>query len=198
MKYITKRPLAESIGIVRSKFDYLKMIKFGVLASMVHYVITRLLLKSALPALLILGNPEKIAGVVMTGCLVSYPVILTILIIQQKKVYNRNVISANEVINDTVDDMNSMGLEVSKEDVLNASVLLEDHKEKYLREEGYYTYDQSLIKLKTRKEKLMVLRECTTKLQKFAYIEATPDRTVSLLDENEYELEDVNRKQLIK
>lgn len=182
MRMITRRPMVKSILTLRNKLNYLKLIITGALVELVHYVIVSNFLNIFAPVFNVFENPQSVISGILNLCLISYPIILGSSILKARKEYKRGLVEANKVIEEITEDMQLMGFDISKENIVNADLEFEKISSNYTNK-GVEKYNQVLIQITDKKSQLLVLRECCKMLQEFAYIEAESEITVQLLDE---------------
>jgi len=198
MRMVTRKHLSKSIIFANSDSSLYtkKILKFGVLAEIGHFVFSSFVLNNLIPLVSVFTNPQLIINIVLGTCLVSYPFLLVSYYKKSKKNYNADKIEAVGVIDEVIQDMDIMGLDISKENILKADVQVKSHEEKFLGRQSLQVSEEVLIKLYNRKKKLMVLRECSSMIQEYIDQEPKMDVIVHLLDDEEYD--DIYEKQLKK
>lgn len=199
MKYITRRQVATNIISANKKSSNIFK-KFTLVFSLFmsgHFALAYYLLNKFLPLMPIFTNPQSSIQLILGGCLVLYPILYVYELKRAKRIFNRSVIASKEVLDSVAQDMEVMGLDVSLENLLSADVQLIEHESKLVGISEYRGYEEALIKIKNRKDKLLFLRECTTLIQKYAYQDPEVDTIVHLIDEEEYQ-EVINKRELTK
>lgn len=199
MRYITKRQVANSIIYANKKFS--KVVKkltllFSLLASW-HFSFTYYISNRVIPLIPFFTNPQSVIQLILGSCFILYPILYVGELKRAKRIFNSNVLVSKEILNSIAQDMDVIVLDVSLENLLGADVQLVENKSGLVGISENRGYQEVLIKIKNRKDKLLVLRECTTSVQRYAYLEPEVDSIVHLLDEEEYQ-EVINKRKLTK
>lgn len=199
MRMVTKKPIASKIKLASSKHNIyarriLKSFPFIVFG---HFVFASYALNQVIPLLPIFVNPQNIINVILGLCLISYPVLFYGALKRAKLNFNSDQAVARSDLILVSEDMDIMGLDVSLQNLLDASVELTEHKEKFNGIHQYRIDEEAIIKIRNRKSKLLILRECTTLIEEYAYKEPFADSIVHLLEDEEYS-HYINRRQLNK
>lgn len=197
MRMVTRQPLAASIKLGSSKHNIYvrKFLKWFPFAAGGHFIFVRYALNKIVPLMPLFANSQSIIDFILGVCLCAYPVLLLGSLKRAKVNFKSDVDEAKNILVSISEDMNVMGLDVSLENLLSANVELKSHKEGFIGISAYRINEESIIKIKNRKSKLLILRECTSLIQEYAYKETMPDTIVHLLEDDEYQ-EEINRKQL--
>ena len=199
MRYITKKRVANSIIYANKKFS--KIVKKWTLVFTLymsgHFALAYYLLNKFLPLMPMFTNPQSASQLILGAWLALYSILYVSELKRAKRIFNRNVLVSKEVLDSVAQDMEVMGLDVSLENLLEADVQLIENKSGLVGISENREYQEALIKIKNRKNKLLVLRECTTLVQKYAYQDPEVDTIVHLIDEEEYQ-EVINKRVLTK
>ena len=178
MRYITKKRVANSIIYANKKFS--KIVKKWTLVFTLymsgHFALAYYLLNKFLPLMPMFTNPQSASQLILGAWLALYSILYVSELKRAKRIFNRNVLVSKEVLDSVAQDMEVMGLDVSLENLLEADVQLIENK-------------SGLVGI--------VLRECTTLVQKYAYQDPEVDTIVHLIDEEEYQ-EVINKRELTK
>lgn len=199
MRYITRRQVANSIIYANKKFS--KVVKkLTVVSSLYmtgHFAFAYYALTKVLPLMPVFANSQSDIQLILGASLIVYPIVYVGALISSKIFFNRNVLVSKEVLDSVAQDMDVMGLDVSLENLLEADVQLIENKSGLVGISENREYQEALIKIKNRKNKLLVLHECTTSIQQYAYQDPEVNTVVHLIDEEEYQ-EVINKRELTK
>lgn len=190
MRYITRRPLGESIEIARNGFNYKKAILKYLFVVVIHFLMVSFTLFNFVPLMMDIEDAKMYISYLLKICLGVYPFWLVYSVSRDKKINNKKVYSALQVVESVAEEMQEMGYDVEKQNLLDADIETLDVDKKVVGEsllkKAIVESGEKIIKLRDRKFKLIVLREVVNLVREFAYIEPVPDVKVHSLDEEEY------------